>query len=312
MHLVDSYLHEVARFLPASQRADVVGELRATIEEEIGERASSHGGAPTREDEAAVLSRFGHPFKVASGYQSRRYVIGPDLYPAFLQTLSTLLVVVVALQFVAALALAAGTGWTISLPGLLEGLVESVFWVAVVVTLVFVALEGAGRRLTWYDRWEPASLGAGAASVVDRGEVVTGLITEGVFLLWWNEALVLGGWLTAWSDAGGAVALSLGAAWSPWFWPLNALVGASFLLHAFVLARGLWHRPTLVAEIGLGAATLAVAIWLLWQDGALVAVSGPLEPYAVASVARAVSDEPPATCRCSLANAAVTSCAAIP
>jgi hypothetical protein len=288
MLLVDSYLHEVSRFLPASQRADVVGELRATIEDEVIERAAAHGGTATREDEAAVLARFGHPLKVASGYQSRRYLIGPDLFPAFRTTLSTLLVVVLALQVLVALVVSAGTGWTLSVGGLVSQLVESVFWVAVIVTLVFVGIEGAGERLRWYERWEPGSLGTGAVSVIDRSTVITNIITEGVFLLWWNGVLTWRTSLAGAFDAREPVTLALSDVWSPLFWPLNVVFAAFFALHAYVLVRGLWQRWTLNAEVLLGAAALALAAWVLVPREALIVVSGPLDGFVAQHLQRTV------------------------
>lgn len=279
MQLVDSYLTEVSRFLPPAQREDVVGELRATIEEEVAERADAARRQPTDEDEAAVLARHGHPLKVASGYQTRRYLIGPDLYPAFRQTLSTLLVAVLAVQLVIALAVSVGTGWNLSVGGLVSQAVSTIVWVVAIVTLVFVGIEGAGTRLKWYERWEPRSIARGPVSLVNRGDVVTNLITEAIFLLWWNDALSLRGWVPGGTEGSAPLVAAFSDAWTPLFWPLNLIFGAFFLLHAYVLIRGLWQRTTLLAEIALGVAGIAAAGWLLMSDRPLVVTGGVLEQF---------------------------------
>ena len=96
----------------------------------------------------------------------------------------------------------------------------------------------------------------------------TNLISEGVFLLWWNGALRFGDWLPA---LGASVSLS--AAWAPLHWPLNIVVGAFFAVHTYVLIRGVWQRGTLVAEIVLGIPLLAAAAMLI-TSGNLVSAAG--------------------------------------
>ena len=85
--LVDSYLTEIGRHLPSRMRDDIVSELRSDLTEEFLERAELEDRNPNDVDEREVLLAMGHPVVVASGYKTRRYLIGPELYPAYLQTL---------------------------------------------------------------------------------------------------------------------------------------------------------------------------------------------------------------------------------
>ena len=122
MQLIESYLFEVGRYLPEDQRDDILSELRSSLEEEIREAAGTD--TPNREQIETVLNRYGHPINVASAYKEPRYLIGPELYPAFIETLSTVftvsVIIVVSLQMLTWVT----SGWaprvtTISSPSIL-------------------------------------------------------------------------------------------------------------------------------------------------------------------------------------------------
>ncbi len=112
MQLIESYLFEVGRYLPDDQRDDILGELRSSLEDEARELAGTD--TPTREQIETVLNKYGHPINVASGYKEPRYLIGPELYPAFIETLSTIftvsLIIVVSLQLLTWVT----SGWAIN------------------------------------------------------------------------------------------------------------------------------------------------------------------------------------------------------
>ncbi|MEM9057750.1 MAG: hypothetical protein AAGD86_09750, partial [Pseudomonadota bacterium] len=64
MQLIESYLVEVGRYLPAATRSDILSELRVSLEDQAQELAGD--SAPTQDHERAVIERLGHPLKVAS------------------------------------------------------------------------------------------------------------------------------------------------------------------------------------------------------------------------------------------------------
>ena len=149
MELVESYLNEVGRFLPEEQRSDILSELQDAIVGEVEGSGESAGRLPNEEDEKLVLARFGHPLKVASRYQTQKYLIGPDLYPAFIHTLKVVFVVALVAQVVVALIAAQTSDWQIGPGAMLAVVVEMVVWVAAIVVLVFIAIEYSGERLRW-------------------------------------------------------------------------------------------------------------------------------------------------------------------
>jgi uncharacterized membrane protein len=141
MHLVNAYLTEVEQHLPREQRSDIVGELRDDIMEQLHALEERAGRTADVDDERAVLNRLGHPLKVASSYKSRRYLIGPALYPAYLKTLQTSLAIVLATLMLLWVALGSeSTGVTI-LKGFVGQAISISFWGAVVVTIVFWPLN---------------------------------------------------------------------------------------------------------------------------------------------------------------------------
>ena len=283
MRLIDSYLSEVERFLPADQRADILGELRSSLEEQVLDVAGDK--TPGLDDQKVVINRLGHPMKVASSYQGQRYLIGPELFPTFVQTLKTVLVVVAAIQIAIMLTAYVSSGWSTSLKGVLSGIFESLLWASIIVSLVFASIEYSGERLNWYDKWSADSLSLSAGPPVERGSLITNLITEGIFLLWWNNVLVFQNWIPGGREL---FTVTLTETWTPLYLPLNLLVGAWFLLHAFVLIRGLWHAAALYAEMTLGAIGVAVGVWLLTHRPLLI-VTGDLGPDGELRVERVIA-----------------------
>jgi len=275
MKWVNRYLDQVGQYLPDDQRADVTADLREAIEGELEGLAETRSTPVTEEDQKAVLQRFGHPMKVARDYHPLRYLIGPELYPSWWQAVKQVAVGVVGLGVVLALVYGVATGWRIGPLSLLGKGLELLLWSTIVVTGVFVALEAAGERLGTFDRWTPEKLPRGSRGVIDRGDVITNLFTEGVFLLWWNDVLVLANWWPAMREA---LPLGLSGAWAPWFWPLNVIVGGAFALHLWVLLRGVWQRPGLWLEIlTCGAIVLACLALAFDRDLLTLSPSGGIE-----------------------------------
>ncbi len=277
MQLIDNYMNELSRFLPTENRDDILVELRTSIEEQVADHAREQGHEPDIDDEKSVLRRFGHPLKVASEYQTQRYLIGPALFPGFVYTLKIILVVVLSLQLVVSVILTLSAGSTFSFSGLLSHMIDTAFLVAAILVAVFASMEFTGERLKWYDSWQPESLGFKSVSISKRDNVISNLITEGIFLLWWNDVLSFQRLLP---NPSGDVVVTMSDAWAQLYWPLNIVFAFSFALHAYVLIRGLWHRHTLIAEIVLAFAMIGAVIFLLVSD-TLINVTGNVEPELV-------------------------------
>ena len=261
MKLIDSYLNEVGRFLPNSGRDDTLRALKEDLSEAVEGRAEAENRKANVDDEHEVLIRFGHPLKVAGRYQSKKYLIGPDLYPAFIHALKVLFGAVVFIQVIAALVYTQSSGWQVGPIELFFLWLELTVWVFGVTVMIFVALEYSGERLKWYEQWQPQQLSNGSLCVISRGDVITNLISEGFVLLWLLDVIEFPVLELA---SGDVFSIHLSTHWTAYTDYLAIVFGCLFLLHFYVLIRGVWVGRALLIEIigntallGIGAALLS-------------------------------------------------------
>ena len=76
--LIERYVHQVGRYLPPKERADIEAELRSLIQDMLDDR---YPETPSQADVASVLAELGDPRRVATSYHKEQYLIGPSLYP---------------------------------------------------------------------------------------------------------------------------------------------------------------------------------------------------------------------------------------
>ncbi|MEO5565124.1 MAG: hypothetical protein ABIR05_00445 [Luteimonas sp.] len=75
--VIESYVRDVARFLPRDKRNDVALELRELLHDELSAKAEARGTAPDRALAMELLAGFGRPAEVAARYQPRNPLIDP-------------------------------------------------------------------------------------------------------------------------------------------------------------------------------------------------------------------------------------------
>lgn len=76
--VIESYVRDVARFLPRDKRNDVALELRELLHDELSAKAEARGTAPDRALTMELLAGFGRPAEVAARYQPRSPLIDPE------------------------------------------------------------------------------------------------------------------------------------------------------------------------------------------------------------------------------------------
>ena len=86
--LIDRYIYQVCRYLPASTRKDVGTEIRTLIADMLDTRTE---GLPQRKDVEIVLLELGEPVAFAARYHEPRYLIGPDVYHKYMMVLRIVL-----------------------------------------------------------------------------------------------------------------------------------------------------------------------------------------------------------------------------
>jgi hypothetical protein len=164
MKLIDLYVAEVGRHLPRKQRLDIQNELRSALEDAVDDQARQQGKPPDDSLAADVLRRYGAPEKTAASYLPARYLIGPELFPAYANV-----VVIVAGAVILALAVAFGAELGTS-PAMRANAGEALFqtltqmWSAVflgaaVVTVIFAIFEWTSSRVLPQPKaWDPSML----------------------------------------------------------------------------------------------------------------------------------------------------------
>lgn len=73
--VVESYVRDVARYLPRSRRNDVAYELRALLGDELAAKSHAAGRAPDKAMVMELLKGFGRPADVAARYHQRSALI---------------------------------------------------------------------------------------------------------------------------------------------------------------------------------------------------------------------------------------------
>ena len=278
MELLDRYLAAIGRELPKRQAPDITAELRDTLLSRIEEKEEALGRPLSPAEVKALLIEFGHPLVVASRYRKTQHLIGPELYPFWWATLRVVFAIAGATWIgllVLGLGGAGGHGPHMlahATPGLWTG---GVFLFGVV-TLTFVVLERVGGT-RFVRRWNPAQLPpANARGRRSRFELMTEIVANGIFLLWWAGLIRF---RHAFPFPGG-MQVDLAPVWMSLYWPIVAYCVADIAVSAIELLRPSWQRANAVLGLGKNAAGCAILIYAL-RAGHWVVVTAPAFPPAI-------------------------------
>lgn len=252
--LVERYIHEVGRYVPQKERAEIEAELRSQIQDQLDDR---FGGRPTADDVATVLRELGDPRRMATSYGSEQYLVGPALYPFMMNILRRGWVIVPSIVVIVNVVVALFGGEPVTLVGLLVRLILNVLqalWIfsAIVVT-IFAILERSGEDLdeiTGRDRvFDPANLPeVDEPGRIDRYEEAFGVAfgSFGVLLLLYF--LRVGGLTLRFnlSDPGEVLPTPM-----VWLALLTLNTAALVVLSLLALRRNRWTVGTLLADTAL-------------------------------------------------------------
>ncbi len=166
MKLLESYLDEIRHNLPPRNREDIIKEIRSTLMDMIEDR-NPNSGTPADEDVVKdVLIEFGSPRKVARQYGAQNYLIGPRMYPVYVQVLRIVLIVVAALNVLGVIvSIVSQSGFEgnafEAIFQVIGSLMSSLFSGFSIVTLVFAIVERTSPdewRVKINEKWDPEDL----------------------------------------------------------------------------------------------------------------------------------------------------------
>jgi hypothetical protein len=260
--LTDRYVAAVLRAVPGTQRPDLEPEIRALVADTTDAKAG---------DARAALGELGDPNALAARYAGTpQYLIGPTVFPAWTQLVTTLVAILVPIiaivSFGASMLSSDAIGQAIvsALGGAFMVAVQTVFWV----TLVFAFVERGTdvQGLAIGKDWTPESLpdlpDDGRMGIGEMaGSVVANLLLIGA-LLWvqLQPPITIDDSTYPLFDPG------LWSFWLPYFIVLAVVeIGLAIV----IWLRGRWTYPLAAINALLGAAFAIPAVWL-WQNDLLL------------------------------------------
>lgn len=290
MELLDRYLYAVKHYLPQAQQSDIVAELSDEIQSAMEEKEAALGRSLTLDEQSSVLKNYGPPQLAAARYLKHQYLIGPGLFPSYVNTLKLVLSIAIGLELVAAAFFAVAAGRVGPYFIAWGTLWSSIFWIIGVVTLIFAIRERVGAA--WPDRWDPRKLPVPQGAVpISRLSTGVDMFFNALFLSWVMD--LPGVRNTFWHLASGGVPAALAPfSLAPiWHTVLNAFVAiavARIMQGCINLIRPDWTRLRAGTLFFTHLVTLAVSGFAL-QAHAYVFVSGPTsDPARYATVAQAL------------------------
>jgi hypothetical protein len=256
--LVERYVHQVGRYLPAKERAEIEAELRSQIQDQLEDRFA---GSPSEADVVVVLKEFGYPYVMATSYMGEQYLVGPLLYPFMMMVLRYGWLIIPAIVvflniFGALIAPPQKPILNLLIETVIAALQASLIFSAVVV-LIFAVIQRASVELKDKEStstFNPSELPqVNDPSVVDRLESAFGLAIATIITMVLFYWLQVGGLTLRFnlSDPGEVIPVS-----SPWLILLILLVFAQAILGLWVLRRNRWSAGLLLTEALLEVAGL--------------------------------------------------------
>jgi len=258
MELIDRYVHEVGRHLPAGLRGDVEAELRSLLEDSLQERARETGRPADEAMATEVVRSFGKPRDAATRYAPEpQYLIGPRLYPIYMRVVKIMFPALAAITLVLmVLGVFREPDRPASLAIVIKatgGFLASALYNLGLLTLIFALVERAQRRQA-EAAWDPSKL----PPVVDRDRIS---YFGRIFALYAIAALaILFNFFPEWigilliNDEGVRVIRLLEPEFSRYLPLINAWWAVAFVLNVLVVREGRWTRRTRWVEFGLSLA----------------------------------------------------------
>ena len=260
MDLLERYLAEVRRNLPARDADDIVTELRDVLTARAEDQEEATGNV----DWEGLLRDFGHPLVVAARYRKHQWLIGPEMYPFYLHFVKIITGIVLAV--VTGIAIVKAMLWDHDVGQAIVAYLGSLWWSAASavgsVTIVFALIERFGGSAAKDCRkWKPLELPeieSKQPSVYESAfEVGAGVL----FLLWWFGIVPTPQWS---HDSFRIVAAPI---WQQLFWPVAALLTAQLVFNLIRWIRPRWTavRWTLGSINAVSALAIAIYIYRAGQ-----------------------------------------------
>jgi len=292
MELLDRYLQAVRKHLPWQRQDDIIAELRANLEAQLEEKQAELGRPLNAREMEDWIKQLGLPLQMAAHYRPQQFLIGPALFPIYLNVLRIALTWATVIYCVTrAIPLFTQTPHTLDLMEILAQAPGFLFTVAAWVTLVFAVVEYLiAHQMVQIPAlcqpsgaWSPAGLPPvdtatnGGAKPKSFATAVAEVIF-GFFWLVWLLLVPSHPYLLLGPGASYVTSLpyKLAPVWVPVYW---CLVGCGVLQLAWnmvELARQNWLRPRPAMRLAFQSlAFVPMIVLVIARDHALVLLKNP-------------------------------------
>ena len=258
MDLIERYLQEVGKYLPADKRADILSEMRSSLNDTL----EAHTSEGSQEDAVIqVLKEMGAPRKVAASYYPEgQYLIGPELFPFFQFIFTIVLAASIGGQLIAAIVEYGFSQAPVSIVGQVWQIINGILPTIGAVIIVFAILQ----RLNVHPEFEKQEFNPRdlpplhTDQPISRAEKVFSVIVGTLFLAFLSQVAVNGGF----TAKGGITPFTNPVLdhYFPWI-ALSLAIG--ILLDVVLLWRRHWEPPTRILRIGANIFSLVVLALLI-------------------------------------------------
>ena len=275
MNLIDRYVREVGKHLPAKSRDDIEKELKSTLEDMLEDRIEQTGDARDEAMEIELLKEYGSPDKVAETYYPHQFLIGPRMFPMFIMVLK---IVGTVLSVLAIVGITVGLG-KVGFAGreFAQILMQKVFEYAGAaitafgnIVLIFAILErtlpdSEIKGFNPNEPWDPATLpDEEQPDAVKRGDLIAGVIFGFAGLVILNFYPEIFGMPLNFNDDENwyfiPVLSEAFFRFVPW---INVVFLTQIGLDLYLIRQNAWSNISRVAKILIESAGLAITIMLL-------------------------------------------------
>lgn len=266
MSLIERYIAEVGRHLPEKNREDIEAEIRSTLEDMIDENRQQTSKPVNDEMIAAALEQLGDPKLLAYQYTpAKHYLIGPDWYEAYIQTLKRVLTTALPVVALVTLfiALARNPIDFVDAAGQAFGRVINVaigilFWV----TVAFIIVERSDTNPNELGgakngAWKVAQL----PKLPNKRQISTAeTLTNIVFLIGFTVWIILP---FVWSQGNESPPFLNPDLWQVWLPVFFVLVVLTLIHEVFKLIIGNWTKALMITNVILCLISIAYIITLV-------------------------------------------------
>lgn len=275
MDLIERYLAAVRRHLPTSANPDIISELSDSLRSQAEEREAQLGRVLNEDEQAAILKPHGHPWLLASRYVPQQHLIGPGLYPYYVQALT-----IVVFWVVLPIILVGGTVTALYsdhpsqwFSRMIGSAWNSGIYAVGIVTIVFAILEHERVKFTALENWNPLRLPkAGHGREIPRAETIVGLVFQIAFLIYWTKVIGLPAFIMR---DGEALHFTSAPIWNQLYLPIVVTLAASIGVSLVDLIRPWRTALVSIADITISIASLAIATVVLREDHFITLLTGP-------------------------------------